>query len=151
MRPILVTLLLLVTIKANSQSNTSINQPGNTTDFVIKPRLGIPFGTIAKLEVQFFDGDNLRLKAYRGTYLLKINSVNGKAVKDTVILDFTDETKSLIDADATEKLTIMAYESGSFIGIPKNYFDYQPVRQDQGFYFRHNLIVVSNLTKKADK
>ena len=147
MRPLLVILLFFVTIKANSQSHTSINQPDKTTDLVIKPRLGIPFGTIAKLEVQFFDGDNLHLKAYTGTYLLKINSVNGKPVKDTVVLDFTDETKSLAPKSAGQKLTIMAYESGSFIGIPDNYFDYQPVRQDQGFGFRHNLIVVSNLVK----
>lgn len=151
MRPILVTLLFLVVINANSQSQAPMNQPGNTTDFVIKPRLGIPFGTIAKLEVQFFDGDDLHMKAYTGTYLLKINSVNGKAVKDTVVLDFTDETKSLSQKNIGKKLTIMAYESGSFIGVPDNYFDYQPVRQDQGFGFRHNLIVVSNLTKKGDK
>ena len=147
MRPLLVILLFFVTIKANSQSHTSINQPDTTTDFVIKPRLGIPFGTIAKLEAQFFDGDNLHMKAYMGTYLLKINSVNGKAVKDTVVLDFTDETKSLARKSVGQKLTIMAYESGSFIGVPANYFNYQPVRQDQGFGFRHNLIVVSNLVK----
>lgn len=150
MRPILAILLFFFTIKANSQNHTTINQPDKTTDFVIKPQLGIPFGTIAKLEVQFFAGDDLHLKAYTGMYLLKINSVNGKAVKDTVVLDFTDETKSLSQKNA-DQLTIMAYESGSFIGIPDNYFNYQPVRQDQGFGFRHNLIVVSNLTNKAVK
>jgi hypothetical protein len=43
----------------------------------------------------------------------------------------------------------MAYESGNFTGVPNSYFDYQPVRQDQGFHFRHYLIVVSNLTNKV--
>jgi hypothetical protein len=148
MRPILLFLLFFVAIKANSQNYTII-QP--STDIVIKPQLGIPFGTIAKLEVQFFDGDDLHLKAYTGTHLLKINSVNGKTVKDTVLLEYTDETKSLAPKNEGHKLTIMAYESGSFTGIPDNYFKYQPVRQDQGFGFRHNLIVVSNLTNKADR
>jgi hypothetical protein len=148
MRPILVILLFFVTIKANSQNYTII-QPG--TDIAIKPQLGIPFGTIAKLEVQFFSGDDLHMKYYTGMTLLKINTVNGKVLKDTVILDYTDETKSLKKADAGEKLTLMAYETGNFTGIPDNYFKYQPVRQDVGFGFRHYLIVVSNLTKKADK
>lgn len=151
MRAILVFLFFFVAIKANSQKRTVLNPYIEIDTFVIKPRLGIPFGTIAKLEAQFFSGNDLHLFAYTGKVLLRINSVNGKAVKDTVILDFTDETKSLIDADATEKLTIMAYESGSFIGIPENYFDYQPVRQDVGFGFRHYLIVVANLAKKAEK
>lgn len=117
---------------------------------VIKPQLGIPFGTIAKLEVQFFSGNDLHLKYYTGMTLLKVNSVNGKTIKDTITLTFTDETGSL-KASVGQKLTIMAYETGRFSGIPDNYFDYQPVRQDRSFAFDHNLIVVSNLTNKSNK
>jgi hypothetical protein len=151
MRPILVILLFFIAIKANSQSHTSINQPGNTTDFVITPQLGLQFGTIAKLEVQVIDGNTLPRRAYMGEYLLKVNSVNGVAKKDTVILLFSDETQSLKKAYAGEKLTLMAYETGNFTGIPDSYFKYQPIRQDVGFGFRHYLIVVSNLTNKADR
>jgi hypothetical protein len=139
-----------VTLKANSQKRTILNPYIEIDTFVIKPRLGIPFGTIAKLEVQFFSGDDLHLKYYTGMTLLKVNSVNGKTTKDTVTMTFTDETRSL-EASGGQKLTIMAYETGSFTGIPDNYFDYQPVRQDQGFGFQHNLIVVSNLTNKSNK
>ena len=95
MRPIFVALLSLFVIKANSQGHTSTNQPGNTTDIVITPRLGLQFGTIAKLEVEVIDGDVLHLKSYMGEYLLKVNSVNSVAKKDTVILLFSDETGSL--------------------------------------------------------
>ena len=52
---------------------------------------------------------------------------------------------------AGQKLTLMAYETGHFTGIPASYFNYQPIRQDNGFHFRQYLIVVSNLTNKADK
>lgn len=136
-----------MTLKANCQKRTILNPYIEIDNFVIKPQLGIPFGTIAKLEVQFFSGDDLRLKYYSGMTLLKVNSVNGKTIKDTVILTFTDETRSL-ESSLGQKLTVMAYETGSFQGIPDNYFDYQPVRQDRGFGFERNLIVVSNLTNK---
>lgn len=149
MRPIFVILLFFVTINANSQSNTSTNQSNNTTDIVIRPQLGLPFGTIAKLEVEVIDGNTLHRRAYMGEHLLKINSVNGVVKKDTVLLLFSDETGSLKKADVGQKLTLMAYESGNFTGIPDSYFKYQPVRQDVGFGFRHYLIVVANLTKKT--
>lgn len=148
MRPIFVILLFFVTIKANSQTT---NQSGNTTDIVISPQLGLQFGTIAKLEVEVIDGNTLHRKAYMGEHLLKINSVNGLVKKDTVLLLFSDETGSLKKTGAGQKLTLMAYESGNFTGIPDSYFKYQPVRQDVGFGFRHYLIVVANLTKKTDK
>lgn len=148
MRPIILFLLFFVTIKANSQPT---NQPGNTTDIVIRPQLGFQFGTIAKLEVEVIDGNTLPLRQYMGEHLLKINSVNGVVKKDTVLLLFSDETGSLKKTDAGQKLTLMAYESGNFTGIPDSYFKYQPVRQDVGFGFRHYLIVVANLTKKEGR
>ena len=172
MRPILVILLFFVTIKANSQNHS------DTTKTVITPKLGIQFGTIAKLEVQVIDGDTLKLKEYLGTFLLKIYSVNDKTLNAPVLMTFSDETESLASDDfqlyklktgkaakslsssqidtikkkyAGQKLTLMAYETGHFTGIPASYFNYQPIRQDNGFHFRQYLIVVSNLTNKADK
>lgn len=151
MRPIFLALLSLFVIKANSQSHIPTNQPGNTTDIIITPQLALQFGTIAKLEVEVIDGNTLPLRAYMGEYLLKVNSVNGKTSKDSVLLLFSDETGSLKKTNAGQKLTLMAYESGNFTGVPDSYFKYQPVRQDVGFGFRHYLIVVANLTKKAEK
>lgn len=86
MRQIFFILFSFLTIKANSQSHTAINQHSDTANIVITPKLGIQFGTIAKLEVQIFDGESLNLKAFQGTYLLKINSVNGKTIIDSLAL-----------------------------------------------------------------
>lgn len=68
MRQVLVILLFFVTVKANSQNNTPTKQLSNTTDIVIRPKLGIAFGTIAKLEVEVIDGNTLPLKAYMGRF-----------------------------------------------------------------------------------
>jgi len=151
MRPILIILIFFIAVKANSQNRTVLNPYIEMDTFVIKPLAGIPFGTIAKLEVQVIDGNTLPLRVYMGEHLLKVISVNGVALKDTVLLLFSDETGSLKKTNAGQKLTLMAYESGNFTGVPDSYFKYQPVRQDVGFGFRHYLIVVANLTNKADK
>jgi hypothetical protein len=114
------------------------------------------------------------MKAYQGTYLLKINYVNDKKINDTLLLTFTDETETLANDDFSlykltygkkaksltntqiekmkknyvgKKLTVMAYETGHFTGIPKAYFKYRPIRADRDFHFEHYLAVVSNLTK----
>ena len=150
MRRLLIILLSFAALKANSQKRTILNPYIQVDTFVIKPRLGIPFGTIAKLEVEFFSGNDLHLKYYTGMTLLKVNSVNGKTIKDTVTMTFTDETGGL-ETSTSQTLTIMAYETGSFQGIPDNYFDYQPLRQDRGFGFQRHLIVVSNLTNNSKK
>src|SRR5207247_300584 len=130
----------------------------------------IPFGTIAKLDVDIYDGDSLQMKAYEGIYLLKINSINDKLQNGTVLLSFKDETGELandsfglykliygksansisrkqIDENKKKyvgkKLTLMAYETGHFTGIPKDYFKYQPIRTDRNFHFEDYLIIVS--------
>jgi UDP-glucose 6-dehydrogenase len=147
---------------------------GGSATTSLTAKLGIPFGTIAKLEAEIYDGYNFHDKGHEDMYLLKINSINGKIIKGILILPFDDETKTLANdvfslyeliykkkADEIseaqlakmkkqyvgKKVTIMAYETGDFIGMPQNYQKYRLIRQDRGFIFMHNLIVVANLKK----
>lgn len=126
----------------------------DSTKIIILPELGIPFGTMSKLEVEVYDGDNLHWKAYVGAYLLKINSINNNKINDTLILRFTDETETLASDNFSlyqliykkkvgslssaqlekmkkryvgKKITVMAYETGQFTGAPDKYFDYKPI------------------------
>ncbi|MEO6720070.1 MAG: hypothetical protein ABIN67_06875 [Ferruginibacter sp.] len=126
----------------------------DSSKIILLSKLEIPFGTMSKLEVEIYDGDNLHWKAYEGTYLLKVNSINSKKINDTLILRFTDETETLANdcfslykliykksgspiSDAQlnkmekkyvgKKFTVMAYETGQFTGSPEKYFDYKPI------------------------
>ena len=180
MKHFLTLFLILLAFWSNSQNQSSPSSSHGDTDTTasIATKLNIPFGTIAKLEVEVYDGDSLQMKSYQGTYLLKINSVNGRKISETLLLTFIDETeelakdnfelykltygkttKSIADKQVDKmkkkyvggKLTIMAYETGRFTGIPTDYFKYRPVRADRSFHFENYLVVVSNLTKQSTK
>ncbi len=136
-----------------SQIRLGDSLPNDSCKIELTTKLGIPFGNITKLEVEVYDGDSLLWKTYQGTYLLKINSINNKPLSDTLILRFTDETKTLSSNDfgffqliykrktgsisyeqaekirkkyVGKKFIFMAYETGKFIGTPDEYFDYKP-------------------------
>ncbi len=159
---------------AKSQKQPGLSSKSDTSIITIKTKLNIPFGTIATLQVEVYDGDSLQMKGYEGTYLFKVNSVNGKAINDSLLLTFTDETDELPNDDFslykltygnTEKsltstqvdkmkkkyvgkmFTLMAYETGHFTGMPNDYFNYRLIRADRSFHFEHYLVVVSILTK----
>jgi hypothetical protein len=172
MRYILTTSLILAGLWGNSLAQSTPGSKDDTSKVCITTKLNVPFGTIASLEVEVYDGDLLQMKAYAGTYLLKIRSVNGKRMDDNLLLTFVDETETLANDNLTlyeetysktaksltmeqidamkekyvgKKLTVMAYETGHFTGLPEDYFKYKPIRADSGFQFEHYLVVVSNL------
>lgn len=175
MRHFLTFGLILIGLWGNSQNQpVHTGSQEDTSKTTITAKLNIPFGTIAKLEVEVYDGDSLQMKAYQGTYLLKINSINDRKIEDTLLLTFIDETEELANDNfelynltygktarsitgkqidkmkekyIDKKLTIMAYETGHFTGMPEDYFKYRPIRADRSFHFENYLVVVSTLTK----
>jgi hypothetical protein len=175
MRYLLAIIFILTCLLAKSQRQSlALDTTNYSPKISLTSRLGIPFGTIAKLEAEIYDGANFRDKYYEDTYLLKINSVNGKLIKGMLLLQFTDETKTLANEVFSlyrliykkeppvlsgaqinkmekgyigKKVTLMAYETGGFVGMPVDYGKYRPLNQDTYFGFRHSLVVVSNLKK----
>jgi len=150
----------------------------DTTDCACKPKLGQQFGTIYNLKVKVIDGEDLRMKAYWGVYLMKILEVEGVQINDTILMTFKDRTDEFpegsyelrehLKGDINSRIEpeeelefekdyigktfdIVAYESGTFEGIPENYFDYQPVMTARGFYFINYLMVISSPTFDKDK
>ena len=175
MRHILTFILVLIGLWSYSQTQyTPISHQGDSSKASISTKLNIPFGTIAKLDVEIYDGDSLQMKAYEGTYLLKINSVNDKKQIDTLLMTFEDETGELANDNfklyklmygkkansisnkqidkmkktyVGKKLTLMSYETGQFTGMPKDYFKYGPSKAGRDFHFENYLVIVSGLTK----
>lgn len=175
MRHFLVFILILIGLGSYSQTPyPSGSYQGDSSKASISTKLNIPFGTIAKLDVEIYDGDSLLRKGYGGIYLMKINSVNDKQLIDTLLMAFEDETEELANDNfelykliygkkansisniqidkmkktyVGKKLTLMAYETGRFAGMPDNYFEYRPLRAGSGFHFENYLIIVSKLAK----
>lgn len=138
-------------------------------------KLNHPFGTFLTLGVEIFDGEKLHDKIHQGSYLFKIKTVDSILLSEPIIMEFKDETgyfpsddfqlykylygvdTGYLDGKTATKITkkysgreftIIAYESGAFTGLPKGYGKYtQVIPQDVGFYFKHYLIVVSDLSK----
>lgn len=158
--------------------NAAFGQDTLANAKVIKACLPVPFGTIVKMNVQIVDGEELKLKAYQSSFLFKIASVDSIKLSEPIIIDFQDETGSFpnntfdlyeylygkkvgtISYETNTEIrkkyvgkefVIVAYETGKFTGVPDGYFNYQDVRQDYGFHFKHYLIVVANLNNKMNK
>ena len=175
MRYFLTYLLILVGLLGKSQAQPAhISTQDEMSNATVTSKLNIPFGTIVKLEVETYDGDRLQMKEYQQAYLLKINFVNDRRQIDTLLMTFEDETEEFpndniklykliygkitnsISAKQIDKMkknyvgkkfTLMAYETGHFTGIPKDYFKYRPITAGKSFYFQNYLVIVSNLTK----
>ena len=80
-----------------------------------------------------FANDNFEL--YKLTYGKNASSISGKQIN------------KMKEKYVGKKFVLMAYETGQFTGMPKNYFKYRPIRADRNFHFKNYLIVVANLTK----
>ncbi len=158
----LTIIFVFVCTWAKSQLRLGYSSSGDSSKITLTTKLGVSFGEMCKLEVEVFNGDNLLRKAYEGTYLLKINSINGNKVNDSLILRFSDETETLANDDFSlyqliykkkigslsstqidkmrkkyigKKITVMAYETGEFKGTPDKYFDYKPVKPGIPHFF----------------
>ena len=175
MRHFLTLILLQAGLWSYAQTETKfISSQLDSSMSTITIKLNVPFGTISKLDVEIYDGDKLQMKEYQGVFLFRINSINDRPQNDTLLMTFVDETGQFANDDfelykltygksATsisskqidkmkekyvgKKFILMAYETGQFTGIPKDYFKYRPIRADRNFHFQNYLIVVSNLTK----
>ena len=161
---------------SQSQSMLEITYPRvDSSKSNIMTMLNVPFGTISKLNIEIYDGDKLQRKEYEGVFLFKINSINDKLLNDTLLMTFIDETgyfakdkfelhkltnvKNVNSPSSKEldkvkekyvgnKFTLMAYESGQFIGLPQDYFKYRPIRANRNFHFQNYLVVVAKLTNE---
>ena len=141
-----------------------------------KAELGHPFGTLLKLRIEIVDGQEYSHKGSRSSYLMRVLEVNGKPMEEILLFEFDNhytpefatnafelykniyrtETGSIDSKQRTEmnkqyvgkKYTILAYESGRYSGLARDYGKYTiaPGGQYQ-FHFKSYLMVVENLTQ----
>lgn len=150
------------------------------SSYTIKENLDFPFGTLVKLKVEIIDGASLKLKSLDGRYLIKIKEVNDVTIKEPFTIEFIDESgdfptenfalykklyrkevENSLSSDQIKKMQknyvgkifiVLGYESGQFIGIPKesdyvakNVKTFQLIKQDVGFYFKNYIVIDSKL------
>lgn len=134
--------------------------------------LGIPLGQIAQIEATIISGDSSQMKAYQGRYLLKVTTVDGKTLGAESVFEFSKTPGSQSELASTDfelfelktgkkaeqltaeqitklregylgtRLSLLAYESGGFSGIPKNWPKDMMPWQGQTFHFGTRLMVV---------
>jgi len=136
-------------------------------------KLNKPFGTILTLQVEIFDGEKLNDKMHESSYLFRVTSIDSVLLNKPLIMDFKDETgyfptedfelykyfygvdtgmltendiKKIKRKYVDRNFTVVAYESGQFIGSPNGIGKYQ-IPTAMAFHFRHYLIVISDLAE----
>lgn len=137
--------------------------------------LGHPLGKVVEIEATIIDGDETFQKQYSGRYLLRVEKVGGKPLKEPSLLTFgaalgsnfklpsdgfelyerkygrrpmglsTDAKRELQRGFVNSTVRLLAYETGSFHGIPNGLPKGYPVWADVGFGFSTYLLLVQEL------
>jgi hypothetical protein len=79
-------------------------------------RLGVPLGTVVRVSGEAIDGSALKLKGAEGKILLRITTVNGRALSNTPAFYFERAPSSLKPPAPGEKFDYYVHEYGEFDG-----------------------------------
>ena len=108
--------------------------------------LGKPLGTVCKLKCQLIDGSETRSKAWSGRTLVRVSEVDGQLLTSVVILPFQAHDSATLDGlDRGQTFVVAAYESGSFVGIPEEAFEYIPICGTTDYHFESHLMILKKL------
>lgn len=111
--------------------------------------LGGALGEIIVVEGIAADENYRRRKSADGKLLLRLKSVNGKSLKDEIVLEFNPFPGANIKnpaAGAAVKYT--GYETGAFSGVPEKAFDYVPRTTTAGFYFGTSFVILRDANNR---
>lgn len=86
-------LVFLSTFLILTGSNAATNDSSNITIDQLRSMkvigdLGVPLGTFVQIKAEIIDGDSFGTKGYSGEFLLKILSVNDKAMSRQLMMSF---------------------------------------------------------------
>jgi hypothetical protein len=134
-------------------------------------RLGVPMGRAVEIDATIVAGRELGDKASDGTYLLRVNEVERKAIEPVVIPFYVqswgdaklasnefdlyklkkgkkagslneDQIKEIERGYVGKRVTLAVYEVGQFSGIPGNLPKDAAIWQDHGYCFQTELVVM---------
>ena len=152
---------------ANAQDTLRFNR--SRTEILNKP-----FGTLLNINAEIIDGDKVNNKFYRGSYVLKIKSIDSILLPIPILMEFRDGSLEftfptddfelynyLYDADTGHlnsntiekiekkyigrKFDLVGYESGEYSGTPIGVSHYQAPGSTP-FNFRSYFIIISELS-----
>lgn len=102
--------------------------------------LGVPLGTLAKIEAIVVSGDELKTKAASGKTFLRVTKVDARMLDAPVVIAVEAGDAKLPKPGAG--IHAIAYESGSFSGAPDGLFNHVEPFATEGFGFRNVIVVV---------
>lgn len=113
--------------------------------------LGVPVGTIVRVSGVASDGNDTKLKAYDGTWLVEIERVNGVPLKDK--LRFPVSPNEAGDIKSLGRFECYVAEYGSFVGLARNpdgieVEDTPQTSTTTGFHYHPRLIFQKWKTRK---
>ncbi|ODA30977.1 hypothetical protein [Planctopirus hydrillae] len=165
--PYLVVIGLLVLSGSLLAQNKSVETPITLEELhrrQLLGQLGLPLGTVATIDAVVTSGDETRVKAYQGLYLLTVTHVNGQPLEKPPLMRFVvDSLSSTVNLPhdkppllfgakqeggnptASQKEIekeyvgkthrLVVYESGGYAGIPDNLPKGVPLAGAAGFKF----------------
>jgi hypothetical protein len=127
----------------NKQTEDSLKtKPLSVTSSKFMGKLGLPLGTVVKVEGIFYSGDKTRTKALSGLMLMEISNVAGKPITPPVVLRFSGNKKLFPNPKDGNKFSVYTYETGGYTGIPHKAFQHIPIVTTTSFHFESHLILL---------
>ena len=145
----IIAILLMATASYGDEVSQNVKASSISSGKVrIIGRLGLPLGTVFRVEGLYVDGSELRTKAYDHVILLKVIKVNDSGLKDSTILRLKE-----LGGRATGKIEIggkfvgFAYETGDYLGVPPEAWKYVPSMTTTSYSFETSLVILSEITE----
>jgi len=167
---ILFALVASSSVRLSAQTNVDCHKLGK--EVVIIGQLGVPLGTVVKIDATVVAGRFIQSKEFMGEYLLKVTKVASNSVPNPPICQFQThswaEVKIASDVFSLYELKkgkkagglsdsqiaelergyvghayrLLAYEEGVYSGVPADLPAGYPIWQGHQFGFRTHLIVL---------
>jgi len=110
--------------------------------------VGLPLGTVFRMEGLYVDGSELRTKEYDHVILLKVIKVNDSDLKDSIILRFKDlEEEIRRRTEIGGKFVGFAYETGYYAGVPSAAWKYIQSMTTTSYFFETSLVILREITE----
>lgn len=146
--------VILLTMAASTYGEESIQIEASAISsgkVQIVGRLGLPLGTVCRIEGHYYDGTQLRMKAYDSVMLMQVMRVNDSKLEKPVLLRFNPLQKGMISSpEATKPFNGFAYETGQFVGIPAKSWQHVPAMTTTAHFFETSLVLLKEISEPAN-
>jgi hypothetical protein len=131
--------------------NMSINVSELNSRKVIG-RLGYELGSVITIDGLVADENYRREREDLGEILLRVQTVNGKRLKNEVIFPFMQHgVGSVTRPPVGTTFKFIGYETGAFVGEPDGIFDYVPRFATTSYHFRTSFYVLKDARSENSK